>query len=77
MADYIYMMESRLTPEQQKAVAVIAEAARAHEMNIFLTGGAVRDEQPAEYSHRFATTTAGFDGRASGRQQGGAISVPD
>ena len=43
MADYIYMMESRLTPEQQKAVAVIAEAARAHEMNIFLTGGAVRD----------------------------------
>ena len=43
MADYIYMMESRLTPEQQKAVAVIAEAARIHEMNIFLTGGTVRD----------------------------------
>jgi tRNA nucleotidyltransferase/poly(A) polymerase len=43
MADYIYMMESRLTPEQQKAVAVIAEAARTHEMNIFLTGGTVRD----------------------------------
>src|SRR5258708_22922011 len=43
MADYIYMMESRLTPEQQRAVALISEAARAHEMNIFLTGGTVRD----------------------------------
>lgn len=43
MADYIYMMESRLTPEQQKAVGVIAEAARIHEMNIFLTGGTIRD----------------------------------
>ncbi|HZR28238.1 MAG TPA: CCA tRNA nucleotidyltransferase [Terriglobales bacterium] len=43
MADYIYMMESRLTPEQQRAVALIADAARAHEMNIFITGGTVRD----------------------------------
>jgi len=43
MADYIYMMESRLTPEQQRAVALIAETARAHEMNIFITGGTVRD----------------------------------
>jgi tRNA nucleotidyltransferase (CCA-adding enzyme) len=43
MADYIYMMESRLTPEQQRAVALIADTARAHEMNIFITGGTVRD----------------------------------
>ena len=43
MADYIYMMESRLTPEQQRVIALVAETARTHEMNIFLTGGAVRD----------------------------------
>jgi tRNA nucleotidyltransferase (CCA-adding enzyme) len=43
MADYIYMMETRLTPDQQRAVALVGEAARAGEMNVYLTGGAVRD----------------------------------
>jgi tRNA nucleotidyltransferase (CCA-adding enzyme) len=43
MADYIYAMETRLTPDQQKAVSVITDIARAHEMNIYLTGGALRD----------------------------------
>jgi hypothetical protein len=39
MADYIYMLETRLTPEQQRAVKLATEIARAHEMNIYLTGG--------------------------------------
>jgi tRNA nucleotidyltransferase/poly(A) polymerase len=43
MADYIYMMESRLSPAQLQAVSQIQEIARAHEMNVYLTGGAVRD----------------------------------
>ncbi len=43
MADYIYAMETRLTPDQQKAVSLITDIARAHEMNIYLTGGALRD----------------------------------
>src|SRR5947199_6758085 len=43
MADYIYMMETRLLPEQQRAVAAVQEAALAHELNVYLTGGAVRD----------------------------------
>jgi tRNA nucleotidyltransferase (CCA-adding enzyme) len=43
MADYIYAMETRLTPDQQKAVALITDVARSHEMNIYLTGGALRD----------------------------------
>ncbi len=43
MADYIYMMESRLTPDQQRAVALVQELARAQEMNVYLTGGAIRD----------------------------------
>src|SRR5215468_1924931 len=43
MADFIYLMETRLSPDQQRAVALVTEVARAHEMNVFLTGGAVRD----------------------------------
>ena len=43
MADYIYTLEIRLTPNQQKGVALVQDIARAAEMNIYLTGGAVRD----------------------------------
>ncbi len=43
MADYIYMMETRLTPEQQRGVALVQDLARAQDMNVYLTGGAVRD----------------------------------
>src|SRR5256885_13406233 len=43
MADYIYIMESRLTPEQQKGVRLVQDVARMHEMNIHLVGGVVRD----------------------------------
>lgn len=43
MADYIYMMESRLAPEQQRGVNLVQEVARSHEMNIYLVGGTVRD----------------------------------
>lgn len=43
MADYIYMMESRLTPDQQRGVALVQDLARAQEMNVYLTGGAIRD----------------------------------
>src|SRR6185312_6684690 len=43
MADFIYLMETRLSPDQQRATALVTEVARTHEMNVFLTGGAVRD----------------------------------
>lgn len=43
MADYIYMMESRLLPEQMRGVHLVRDVARAHEMNVYLTGGVVRD----------------------------------
>ena len=43
MADYIYMMESRLSPAQLQVVGQVQDIARAHEMNVYLTGGAVRD----------------------------------
>src|SRR5580658_2123846 len=43
MPDYIYLLENRLSPEQQSALRRVSEAARAHQMTVFLTGGAVRD----------------------------------
>jgi len=43
MADYIYTLETRLSPDQQKAVTRVTEIAKAAEMNVYLTGGAVRD----------------------------------
>jgi tRNA nucleotidyltransferase (CCA-adding enzyme) len=43
MADYIYTMEIRLTPNQQRGVTLVQDIARDAGMNIYLTGGAVRD----------------------------------
>src|SRR5262249_2939653 len=43
MADYIYTLEIRLTPDQQRAVTLVQDIARAAGMNVYLTGGAVRD----------------------------------
>jgi tRNA nucleotidyltransferase (CCA-adding enzyme) len=43
MADYIYLLESRLSQAQQKALRVVREIARTRGLTVFLTGGAVRD----------------------------------
>jgi tRNA nucleotidyltransferase (CCA-adding enzyme) len=43
MADYIYTLETRLSAAQQKAVALVLDAAKAAGMNLYLTGGAIRD----------------------------------
>ena len=43
MADYIYMLETRLSPDQLKAVSLVQDLARQQNMNVYLTGGAMRD----------------------------------
>jgi len=43
MPDYIYLLESRLSPEQRATLERVQELARAQEVNIYLTGGAIRD----------------------------------
>ncbi len=43
MADYIYSMETRLTPDQQRGVNLVQEIARHAGLNLYLTGGAIRD----------------------------------
>jgi len=43
MADYIYSMETRLTPDQQRGVGLVQEIARRAGLNLYLTGGTIRD----------------------------------
>lgn len=43
MSDYIYMLESHLSPEQSRAVEEVQEASGQANVNVFLTGGAMRD----------------------------------
>lgn len=43
MPDYMYLLETRLSPEQRAVLLRVQELARAQESNIYLSGGAVRD----------------------------------
>jgi tRNA nucleotidyltransferase/poly(A) polymerase len=43
MSDYIYMLESHLSPDQNRAVEEMQAAAGLANVNVFLTGGAMRD----------------------------------
>jgi tRNA nucleotidyltransferase/poly(A) polymerase len=43
MADYIYLLQTRLTPAQQSALEQVRQVAKARAMTVFLVGGAVRD----------------------------------
>jgi tRNA nucleotidyltransferase (CCA-adding enzyme) len=43
MSDYIYMLESHLNPDQNRVVEELQAAAAQANVNLFLTGGAMRD----------------------------------
>jgi tRNA nucleotidyltransferase/poly(A) polymerase len=43
MADYIYLLENRLSAAQRAALRTVAELARSKGLTVFLVGGAVRD----------------------------------
>jgi hypothetical protein len=43
MSDYTYMLESHLSPEQNRVVAEVQAAASQANVSLFLTGGAMRD----------------------------------
>ncbi|MGB7022933.1 MAG: hypothetical protein WBD73_03970 [Candidatus Acidiferrales bacterium] len=43
MPDYMYLLESRLSPEQRAVLLRVQELARAQDSNVYLAGGAVRD----------------------------------
>ncbi|MGE5327688.1 MAG: hypothetical protein ACM3NO_11665 [Deltaproteobacteria bacterium] len=43
MSDYMFMLESHVTPDQARAVTQVQAAAADVNVNLFLTGGAMRD----------------------------------
>ncbi|HEY3936961.1 MAG TPA: hypothetical protein VGL97_06000 [Bryobacteraceae bacterium] len=43
MSDYMFMLDSHLNGEQSKALAQVRDAAERANLNLFLTGGAMRD----------------------------------
>jgi tRNA nucleotidyltransferase (CCA-adding enzyme) len=43
MPDYMFLLESRLSPEQHAALVRVQELAQSQGVNVYLTGGAVRD----------------------------------
>ena len=43
MSDYMYMLESHLSPDQNRVVEDVQTAAGQANVNVFLTGGAMRD----------------------------------
>src|SRR4051794_8873117 len=43
MSDYMYMLESHLSPDQNRVVEDVQAAAGQANVNLFLTGGAMRD----------------------------------
>src|SRR5579862_9454108 len=43
MPDYMYLLESRLSPEQRALLERIQELSRSQDVNVYLTCGAVRD----------------------------------
>ena len=43
MADYVYLIENRLSAAQQAALLAVRQVARAKGLTVFLVGGAVRD----------------------------------
>ena len=43
MPDYMFLLESRLSPEQRAVLERVQELSRTQDVNIYLTSGAVRD----------------------------------
>ncbi|MGH9694850.1 MAG: CCA tRNA nucleotidyltransferase, partial [Bryobacteraceae bacterium] len=43
MSDYMFMLDSHLTSEQSTVLALVRDAAAKANLNLFLTGGAMRD----------------------------------
>ncbi|HEX6544690.1 MAG TPA: hypothetical protein VF023_00195, partial [Bryobacteraceae bacterium] len=43
MSDYMFMLDSHLNSEQSKVLAAVRDAATEANLNLFLTGGAMRD----------------------------------
>lgn len=76
MADNVYLLETRLSPSQQTALAAVRDVARQSGLTVFLVGGAVRDlisGSPVR-DLDFAVQGAAMELRKTLEEAGGAFS---
>jgi len=73
MPDYMFLLESRLSPEQRAVLERVQELSRTQDVNIYLTGGAVRDLISGQPIRDLDFTIEGNPARmASELEKGGA-----
>ena len=72
MPDYMYLLESRLSPEQRAVLERVQELSRLQEMNTYLTGGAVRDLISGQPIRDLDFTMEGNPARIVRQAEGGA-----
>ncbi|MGH9771622.1 MAG: hypothetical protein ACRD4Q_07980 [Candidatus Acidiferrales bacterium] len=73
MPDYMFLLESRLSPEQRAALERVQELSRSQDLNIYLTGGAVRDLISGQWIRDLDFTVEGNPAReARELEKGGA-----
>ncbi len=81
MSDYMFMLDSHLNAEQSRALAQIRDAAAQANLNLFLTGGAMRDMMGGFLIRDLDFTVEGGGvkfGRAVAQKTGAAVvSVDD
>ena len=76
MPDYMFLLESRLSPEQRAALERVQELARLLELNVYLTGGAVRDLISGQSIRDLDFTVEGNPARMVRELEKGGARVP-
>ncbi len=73
MPDYIFMLESRLSPEQLEALNRVQQEAQDLGLNLYLVGGAVRDLMSGSPIRDLDFTSEGNPARLLRRVQAGGV----
>jgi tRNA nucleotidyltransferase/poly(A) polymerase len=73
MPDYIFMLESRLSPEQLEVLNRVQQEAQDLGLNLYLVGGAVRDLMSGSPIRDLDFTSEGNPGRLLRRLQAGGV----
>src|ERR1700722_5352101 len=76
MPDYMFLLESRLSPEQRAVLERVQELARLLELNVYLTGGAVRDLISGQSIRDLDFTVEGNPARMVRELEKGGARVP-
>ena len=74
MPDYMFLLESRLSPEQRAAMMRVQELSASMGFNVYLTGGTVRDLITGASLRDLDFTVEGNPSKLARELEGGAKS---